>query len=620
MNDVTRNQTIGMVLLFVLLLVYLFYYSPTASTNAEEGQSVQKQDATRATFPADEADKQVPKPVIADSSLRSTYGVFFPLIRAEKKPKQALMIETEELELHFTSQGGQLQALRLKHYQTHDKQPLWLMDTVKSNLLSSFFYQGRRIELATLHLQSTLRQSRYQLSSTDTLQLCFTGELADGNTLQACYTIPGTGYQIAYTLKGLAPYASDGQLHVDWQQRVYAMEKDVISLRQNTVLTYYLSEEGLEELDVIGAGAKQEVTLDGKDLEFLAIKEKFFLLALLPAENRIVGGTLSLQDMPPSSPFVKEAVLHLQLPARDATNPPSYHVYVGPNEQRVLATVSPHASKNVYLGWGMLSWINRMFFAPLLYKLLDITQNYGLIIVVIVVVIRLILFPLTYRSYMSMAKMRMLKPEIDEIKAQHANDAKKQQSETMRLYQLAGINPLSGCIPLILQMPVLFSMFYFFPNMIDFRQAGFLWSDDLSVYDSILELPFTVPMYGDHVSLFTLLMTASTVLYTMVTSQVSTTPPQMKVIQYVMPLVFLLFLNSYSAGLTFYYFISNLISVAQQMLTKSFVRDDKIRTRLEENKQKNKQKKPSSFQKRLEEAMKEQTAKKARVSNKKKNK
>ena len=270
---------------------------------------------------------------------------------------------------------------------------------------------------------------------------------------------------------------------------------------------------------------------------------------------------------------------------------------MGPNEQRVLETVSPHASQNVYLGWGMLSWINRMFFAPLLYKLLEITQNYGLIIVVIVVVIRLILLPLTYRSYMSMAKMRMLKPEIDEIKAEYADDAKKQQSETMRLYQLAGINPLSGCIPLILQMPVLFSMFYFFPNMIDFRQAGFLWADDLSVYDSILALPFTVPMYGDHVSLFTLLMTASTVLYTMVNSQVSTTPPQMKVIQYMMPVVFLFFLNSYSAGLTFYYFVSNLISVGQQMLTKSLVRDDKIRARLEENKQKNKQKKPSSFQK-----------------------
>ena len=374
-------------------------------------------------------------------------------------------------------------------------------------------------------------------------------------------------------------------------------KKDLVALRQNTVLTYYLSGKGLEELDVVGENAKQEVILDGQDVEFLAIKEKFFLLALLPAKQRIIGGELSLQDMPPASPFIKEATLHLQLPARDVTDPPSYQVYVGPNEQRVLETVSPHASQNVYLGWGMLSWINRMFFAPLLYKLLEITQNYGLIIVVIVVVIRLILLPLTYRSYMSMAKMRMLKPEIDEIKAEYADDAKKQQSETMRLYQLAGINPLSGCIPLILQMPVLFSMFYFFPNMIDFRQAGFLWADDLSVYDSILALPFTVPMYGDHVSLFTLLMTASTVLYTMVNSQVSTTPPQMKVIQYMMPVVFLFFLNSYSAGLTFYYFVSNLISVGQQMLTKSLVRDDKIRARLEENKQKNKQKKPSSFQK-----------------------
>jgi YidC/Oxa1 family membrane protein insertase len=219
---------------------------------------------------------------------------------------------------------------------------------------------------------------------------------------------------------------------------------------------------------------------------------------------------------------------------------------------------------------------------------------------------------------MSMAKMKALKPDLDLIKEKHGDDAQKAQTEQMALYQKVGINPLSGCIPMVLQMPILLAMFYFFPNAIQLRQQSFLWATDLSSYDSILNLPFTIPFYGDHVSLFTLLMTASTIILTWSNSQVQTVTGPMKSIQYVMPVMFLFFLNSYAAGLTFYYFVSNIASFAQIALFRRFVDDTKIKQKLEENRIKNANKKKSSFQTRLEEAMKSSQQMQKDKKNKKK--
>lgn len=203
-----------------------------------------------------------------------------------------------------------------------------------------------------------------------------------------------------------------------------------------------------------------------------------------------------------------------------------------------------------------------------------------------------------------MAKTKVLKPELDEIKAKFPDDAQKAQAEQMSMYQKAGINPLSGCIPMLLQMPILLALFNFFPNSIELRQKSFLWAHDLSTYDSILDLPFTIPMYGDHISLFTILMTASTVLYTWSNSQMQTIQGPMKTMQYFMPIMFMVFLNSYSSGLTFYYFVANIVTFGQQALIRKFVDEDKIRNMIEENKKKNANKKTSPFMARLQGAMK----------------
>jgi YidC/Oxa1 family membrane protein insertase len=260
--------------------------------------------------------------------------------------------------------------------------------------------------------------------------------------------------------------------------------------------------------------------------------------------------------------------------------------------------------KNIDLGWSVFAWVNKLLVIPVFNFLEQYFTNYGIIIILLVVFLKTLLFPLTYKSYLSMAKMKVLKPEIDAIKEKHEGDMQKSQQETMKLYSSMGVNPLSGCVPMLLQIPILFALLNFFPNSIELRQEGFLWAHDLSTYDVFAKLPFTIPFYGDHVSMFTLLMTLSTILYTWQNNQVNTMQGPMKFYSYLMPVMIMFVVNSFSAGLSFYYFVANIITFGQQAIIRLFVDDKKIRAKLEENQVKNKDKKPGGFQKRLQEAMK----------------
>jgi YidC/Oxa1 family membrane protein insertase len=286
-----------------------------------------------------------------------------------------------------------------------------------------------------------------------------------------------------------------------------------------------------------------------------------------------------------------------------------YTYYYGPNKQNTLKKVAPGFEENLYLGWPVVKWINKYVIITIFTFLEKYFSSYGVIIIILVFIIKLLLSPLTYKSHISMAKTKALKPELDELKAKYGDDAKKMQSEQMKLYSQVGVNPLSGCIPMVLQMPILFAMFQFIPHAIELRHRSFLWATDLSTYDSILswsaEIPLISQFYGNHVSLFTLLMTVSTILYTWINSQ-STAQMQgpMKSMQYFMPVIFMFVLNKFPAGLTFYYFVSNIVSFGQIAVIRKFVDDTKIRAILDENKLKNKDKKKSTFQARLEGAMK----------------
>ncbi len=313
-----------------------------------------------------------------------------------------------------------------------------------------------------------------------------------------------------------------------------------------------------------------------------------------------------------SDSIMKEAQVELSLPNTDdpSVKKGKFVFYFGPNDYHTLKKVAPGFSKNLPLGWPIVKWINQFLILPIFSFIEQYTSNYGLIIFLLVILIKLILLPLSYKSYISMAEMKVLKPALDKLKSQYGNNLQKLQMEQAKLHREMGINPLSGCIPVLLQMPILLAMFNFFPNAIELRQKAFLWAHDLSTYDAIIHLPFKIPAYGSHVSLFTLLMTASTILYTWSNNQVSAPEGPMKTLSYLMPLTFMVVLNSFPAGLSFYYFISNLITFGQQALIKRFVDEDKIKEKLANHKQRGGEGKKGNFKARLQEAIKRTSASK----------
>jgi YidC/Oxa1 family membrane protein insertase len=342
-------------------------------------------------------------------------------------------------------------------------------------------------------------------------------------------------------------------------------------------------------------------------MKWISIKQKFFLSAIF-AEDKFSASTLNITVDPKDSSMVKKAEVNLAIPTEAiASKKANFAYYFGPNDYKITKEVTEGFSRNMYIGWPPVIWVNKFLLMPVFNFLQKFITNYGLIILLLVLFMKTLLMPLTYSSYMGMAKMRLLKPELDAIKEKNGDNMAQAQQDQMKLYKQVGVNPFAGCIPLLLQMPILFSMFYLFPNSIDLRQQPFLWAEDLSTWDSILTLPFSVPFgYGNHVSLFVLLMTASQIVFQWQNNQLQTVQGPMKAMGYVMPLIFLFVLNSFSAGLSFYYFVSNLITFGQQAVIKRFVDEDKIMAIMEENRKKSASgtSKKSKFMTKLEDAMK----------------
>jgi YidC/Oxa1 family membrane protein insertase len=284
-------------------------------------------------------------------------------------------------------------------------------------------------------------------------------------------------------------------------------------------------------------------------------------------------------------------------------------MFVGPTQYHLLKEQGHDLQDLVPLGWGIFGWVNKLIVIPAFKFLGNFNLGYGLVILILTIYIKLILLAFQYRSYLSQAKMRVLKPEIDEINAKYADgDAMQKQQAVMGLYREAGVNPLGGCLPMLFQIPVLFALFSFFPAAIELRQQGFLWADDLSTYDSIMNLPFTIPFYGNHISLFALLMTVSTIIYTRMNNQLSAGSTEMmaglKWMMYLMPVIFLFVLNSYAAGLNYYYFLANVITFGQQFAFRKLVDDKKIHAKIQEKKKQPKKAAKTSFQQKLEEMAK----------------
>jgi YidC/Oxa1 family membrane protein insertase len=590
-----RNQATGLILISIMLLLYFSFFGGQPDTPQKEETNTEKAEPaittdqqgsdTSSTVPAANLNAAIDVPAQVPDTLTT------PLLEEE-----TLEVENENIKITFSSIGGRIKEVLLKDFVTYAKEPLILLDEESSQTSLLGNNAGRVVDLM---------QQSYQISTdkkTDTTIVTFTMANSSGGTFKQIYEIPAAGYTINYFIRAEGmDHLLGSDLIFNWKNNLKNFEKDPVTSRIKTSVNYYTLNGELEELGERSAGFE---TAEASDFKWLAFKQQFFTTGFI-AENRFSKLMASQEVKEQYVNIDKFTMAAIGIPVDDIKlGKSNFEFFFGPNSYPLLKKVTKDFEKNIYLGWPPVNLVNKWIIIPIFNWLKNYISSFGIIIIILVFIIKLALSPLSYKSYVSMAKMKVMKPELDELKEKVGGDQQKFQQEQMKLYQQVGVNPLSGCIPMLMQMPILFAMFYFFPSSIELRQQPFLWADDLSTYDSIMSLPFEIPFYGNHVSLFVLLMTASTILYTWSNNQMTTVQGPMKSMGYFMPVIFMFVLNSFPASLSFYYFVANIITFGQQALIRRFVNEDKIKAILDENRLKNKGKKKSKFQERLDRAMK----------------
>ncbi|MDQ2770027.1 MAG: membrane protein insertase YidC [Bacteroidota bacterium] len=584
-----RNSATGLFLISALLLVYLFFFSPKKPDEKAAGKTPPATTAAAAATKGPAIPSTTLAPLTPEAPLDSTAG-----------PAQDVNLANENLTVTFSTRGGRVTAVRMNKFKTFFGKPLDLFDAKSARMDTKFrTLDGKTIRFSDLNFQAAPTQSG------EASVLTFTAPVAGGSIVQT-YTLPKTGFELKYDLRllGLERAVAQEPLTFTFVDKVRQTEQDLKQNRNHTTINHYLAAGDQGQL--AEASEKPEEFKAGGPVKWAAHKHDFFVAGLIADQQPFAGGAFNSDVDPADSTYIKTLSSTLTIPVAEVEQGRGqYRFFFGPNSFNLLKSITPEFDRNVYLGFGPFRWVNRFLIIPVFHFLEQYISNYGLIIALLVLLIKLVTWPLTYKTYESQARMKVLKPEIDQLKEKNGDDSTKVQQETMKLYQEFGVSPLSGCVPTLLTLPILFAMFQFFPNAIELRQQSFLWAKDLSSYDVFVKLPFYVKWYGDHVSMFTLMMTASTLLMTWQSNQTNTAMQgPMKTYSYLMPIIFLFVLNSFAAGLTWYYFVSNVITFAQQAITKSFVDDTKIRAQLDANKIKNKDKKPGGIQGRIAEAMK----------------
>ncbi|MBZ0205542.1 MAG: membrane protein insertase YidC [Flavobacteriales bacterium] len=625
-----RNSIIGILLIIAILFGYQYLTMPSAEErarmqheqdsiaevaiqkqahHADSALSVQQQEVKEAvaTAPVDTA--LVADSVNTDSILAAKqldrFGIFGPTASGRN---EVITIANENLQVAINTFGARPNVIRLKGYKTyHGRKPLLLSVPDSGAYEYNFFMGNRKISTKDMNFAAE------KIGTT-------------GVKLTAATTDPSKYFRITYQLDSATwfmnvtaelvglPEVDPRNVMFHWNLTGYHNEKHrPTEEHQCTVYYKYLN----DDRDYLSESKDDVKKLEAKT-NWVAFKQDFFTVAMIKKDGFASNGSeISITTLPDDTLYSKRYDAKLffgQEPSEHATL--AMQMYLGPNQYNTLRqTDIPEFSRIIDLGWGIFGWMNRFLVIPIFNFLSQFNLSYGIIILVLTVVIKMLLLPIAYRNQKSSIRMRALKPEIAAITAKYgSDDAMKKQQATMDLYRKAGVSPVAGCVPMLLQMPVLYAMFRFFPSSIELRQQSFLWADDLSSYDSIAQLPFHIPAYGSHVSLFTLLMAASTIVYTLVNSKHMPQQqgmPNMKVMMYLFPVMMLFFMNSLPAGLSYYYFLANLISILQMtVITKWFLDEDKLRAQLLANMKKPRKK--SKWQQRMEEIQKQQQASKKR--------
>lgn len=576
---IDKNQIIGIVLLLAMWAGYM-YFMP--STPPQE---------QKPAIPA-EATKVAPKnnPVTDTTAIKAAFGDF---ASAAIGTAQDIVVENQDAKFIFSTEGGSVKEVILKNYSAYDdfktgnKKPLTLFDNKSSTINLEVQTNKGKVDLKKLFYASNTQST--VLKAGDSTKVIFKLALADNQYVEQVYTIKGTGYIVDYdiNLVGLDAVVQNQPARLFWQDNLKVLEHDINENRKAAQINYWDAKE--DDFDDIGSNrvGNDEISLVDP-IQWFSFKQKYFITGFV-AKNQAMATPKFKLTTPETNPnVVKVAEVEANLPIADLkTGKGNYRFYFGPNDYNLVKTVATGFHRNVYLGYDFVKPINRYIFVPLFNLAENLISNYGLLIIVVVLVIKSVLTPLIYRSYISSAKMRILAPELSEIRAKVGDDQVKMQQEQMKLYQQVGVNPLSGCVPMLLQMPILMSVFFLFPNMIMFRQKNFLWASDLSTYDYPISWATNLPIVGNHISLFVVLMTLSSLAFTYYNNQITPDQPgpiDMKKMSYVFPIVFFFVLNSFPAALSFYYLVSNVITIAQQQIVRRFVDEDKIREILMNNK------------------------------------
>ena len=605
-----RNTVIG-VILIVLILVSSIFISRQFNPPPPAGKVItNKVDSARSKTGAtasasDTIQKDTAHGKDTLSNIPSGWSNF------GRGKEKYVTLENDLLKLRISTHGGRITYAELKKYKTYDKKPLILIDEKHSKYEYHFEsgLGGKVDEVNTGDLYFNTKEDSIYVKGKDSGVVTMGIDLGGGRVMEQRYVLNGDDYMVSNTLvmNGMNKVIPKtiSYLSLNWQEDVFRHENDSNVSNTNTTIHYRTEDDNHNYLSE--NGSKQEsVTLR---TNWVSFKEQFFCQALIAPSN-FLNADLATTQMDDKAKVLKNmsAKLTVQFNHLDKERF-NTQMYLGPLSYKGLSAYNLDLEKQIPLGWSffLLAWINRFIIIPVFDFLSTFISNYGLIILILTIFIKLITLPFTYKSYHSTAKMRILKPELDEIKAKAGGDATKSQAETMKLYKKAGVSPFGGCIPMLLQFPILIAMFRFFPSSIELRQQGFLWAHDLSTYDSIYSLPFTIPAYGSHVSLFTILMTISTILYTRMNNSMTPQQAELKWMSYIMPIFFLGFFNNYAAGLSYYYFLSNVITFGQQYIFRKLIDEKKLSARIEENKKKTGNNvKKSKWQQRLEDIQKQQ--------------
>jgi len=550
-------------------------------------------------------------PEIIAVSIPEDLTQFGAFAKAAVGENDLISLENNLVELKISLKGGRVFSARLKDFRTYDSLPLILFSGDSTVFGFNFFTtDNKAVQTNNLYFTTASDQKSIVVNSQpqSVILRLMAGE---DRYIEYKYTLYPDRYMVDFdvSFKSMESIiaANQNSLTFDWKMYLPQQEKGRKNEEDYSTINFKYFQD-----DVDGLGLRQSKEAQEKDiptkLKWIAFQDQFFS-SILITNDFFLNASIKSVKTPTSSKYLRHYTSEVGVPYNPgSSNLISMKLYYGPNSITTLKKEGKdlQLEKIVFLGKNIIGWINRFVIIPIFNWLDNYISSFGIIILILTIIIKLALFPLTFKSTQSQAKMQVLKPMVDELgkKFPRKEDAMKKQQATMDLYKRAGVNPMGGCLPMLLQMPILFAMFRFFPVSIELRQEHFLWATDLSTYDTILNLPFTIPMYGSHISGFTLLMTASTLLTMKMTgTSPGSDQPGMKIMMYMMPVMFMVILNQFSAGLTYYYFLANMITYGQNIISKRFINADAVLATLEENKKKPVKK--SKWQQRLESAAKQ---------------